>query len=240
MATVSIKEQTGYLIELQTIDTQIHNVNKRLFAIPIELENKNREFEVKKSGLKALEEKNKELLLKKKDEELELAAKEGAITKLQSQLFLIKTNKEYTAMLKEIDGAKADKSLIEDQILGILEHLDNIVAEIDKEKNSLTEEEKKLNKDKAGLEIERKTIEQEIVVFNHKRSQIAPKIDRRILATYERILKNKDGLALVKVVNNACQGCFMNVTHQTVNEIRMYDKLVTCQACARILYEENE
>ena len=240
MATVSIKEQTGYLIELQTIDTQIHNVNKRLFAIPIELENKNREFEVKKSGLKTLEEKNKELLLKKKDEELELAAKEGAITKLQSQLFLIKTNKEYTAMLKEIDGAKADKSLIEDQILGILEDLDNIVAEINKEKNSLTEEEKKLNKDKAGLEIERKTIEQEIVVFNHKRSQIAPKIDRRILAAYERILENKDGLALVKVVNNACQGCFMNVTHQTVNEIRMYDKLVTCQACARILYEENE
>lgn len=240
MATVSIKEQTGYLIELQTIDTQIYNLNKRLFAIPIELENKNREFEVKKSGLKSLEEKNKELLLKKKDEELELAAKEGAITKLQSQLFSIKTNKEYTAMLKEINGAKADKSLIEDQILGILEELDNIVAEINKEKNSLTEEEKELNKDKAGLEIERKTIEEEIVVLNHKRSQIAPKIDRRIFAAYERILKNKDGLALVKVVNNACQGCFMNVTHQTVNELRMYDKLVTCQACARILYEENE
>ncbi|MEK6714554.1 MAG: C4-type zinc ribbon domain-containing protein [Candidatus Omnitrophota bacterium] len=240
MATVSIKEQTGYLIELQTIDTQIYNLNKRLFAIPIELENKNREFEVKKSGLKALEEKNKELLLKKKGEELELAAKEGVITKLQSQLFSIKTNKEYTVMLKEIDGAKADKSLIEDQILGILEALDNIAAEVNKEKNSLTEEEKKLNKDKAGLEIERKTIEEEIAVLNHKRSQAAPKIDRRILATYERILKNKDGLALVKVVNNACQGCFMNVTHQTVNEIRMYDKLVTCQACARILYEENE
>lgn len=239
MAAVSIKEQTEHLIHLQAVDTQIHNLNKRLGVIPVELENKNKEFEAKKANLNALEEKSKVLLVGKKDKELELATKEGNIKKLESQLFQIKTNKEYTAMLKEIGGAKTDKSLIEDKILGIFDELDTLSAEIIKEKNHLSEEEKKLNKYKADLEAERKIIEQEISALDNKRIQVVPKVDRRILSTYERILKSRDGLALVKVANNSCQGCFMNVTHQTVNEIRMYERLVTCGACARILYEES-
>lgn len=239
MAVISIKEQIGNLVELQAIDAKIYELNKKMRAIPDELAKKNNEFEAKKSALNALEEKNKALLVKKKDRELELAAKEEAIKKLQSQLFAIKTNKEYTAMLKEIEGGKADKSLIEDQILGVFDELDSASNEINKEKDNLAQQKKDLDKDKSILDSDLKSMDQELVVLNAKRSQVVPKIDRRVLSTYERILRNKDGLAVVKVVDNSCQGCFMNVTHQTVNEIRMLDKLITCEACSRILYEEN-
>ncbi|MDP1853954.1 MAG: C4-type zinc ribbon domain-containing protein [Candidatus Omnitrophota bacterium] len=239
MAVISIREQIANLIELQAIDAKIYALNKKMQAIPVELEKKNKEFEAKKSGLNALEEKNKVFLVKKKDRELELAVKEEGIKKLQSQLFAIKTNKEYTALLKEIEGGKADKSLIEDQILGIFDELDSVSAEVNKEKDDLAREKKNLDKDKSEFDSALKTMEQELVIFNAKRSQVVPKIDRHALSTYERILKNKDGLAVVKVVDNSCHGCFMNVTHQTVNEIRMLDRLVTCEACSRILYEEN-
>lgn len=239
MAGVSIKEQTKYLIELQVIDIQIYSLNTRLNDIPVELENKNKEFEQKKAYLNELEEKMKGLLVKRKKEELELSSKEENVTKLQAQLYQIKTNKEYTAMIKQIEGLKADDSLIEDQILNMLVELDSLKIEIEKEKESLHREERKLNEEKAKLEEERKNIEQELVGFNHKRGQITPKIEPKILKNYERVLKNKNGLALVRVVNNACQGCFLNLPPQVVNEIRMYERIVTCGMCARILYDED-
>lgn len=238
MSVVLIKEQIKVLVELQVIDTQIYNLKKRLASIPLELDAKARELESKKASLNIIEENIKNVLVKKKDRELELSAKEGAMNKFQSQLSLIKTNKEYTAMLSEIGGAKADKSLLEDEILKIMMELDVLKAETEKEKNNLSNEEKKTNEQKAKLLEEQKIITQDIEALTGKRNQIAPKINHKILNTYEKILKNKDGLALVKVTDNTCQGCFMNTSHQVVNEIRMYEHIVICGSCARILYEE--
>lgn len=239
MAGVSIKEQTKHLIQLQVIDTQIYNLKRRLTAIPAELENKNIEFEAKKANLDELEKKRKTLLVKKEEKELDLNSKEENAKKLQSQLYQIKTNKEYTAMLKEIDGAKADNAHIEDEILNILIELDSLKINAGKEKENLNHEEQKLKKSRVELEDERKNIEQELITLNHKRNQIVPQIEPQILESYERILRNKNGLAMVKVLDNSCQGCFMNVPHQTVNEIRMYERIVVCEMCARILYEED-
>ena len=73
-----------------------------------------------------------------------------------------------------------------------------------------------------------------------KGKQIIPSIDKRIYAVYEKILKALHGLALVKVENYSCKGCFMAVTSQVVNEIKMQEKLVICGSCARILYLEED
>jgi hypothetical protein len=239
MEKVSIKEQTKLLVELQNIDAQIYNFKKRLDEIPLEIENKNKEFEEKKKNLNLLEEKNKELIVKRKEKELELAGKEENVKKLQTQLYQIKTNKEYAAMLKEIEGLKADNSHIEDEILNIMMELDELKVNIDKEKENLLQEEKKTNIEKQKLEEEKKFIEQQLSTFNHKRNQLTSQIEPEILNIYERILDNKNGLAMVKVLEGACQGCFMKVPPQVINEIRMYEKIVTCEMCSRILYEED-
>ena len=56
---------------------------------------------------------------------------------------------------------------------------------------------------------------------------------------HERILKNKDGLAVVPVTDGSCQGCFGMMPAQVINEIRMKDKIVMCENCARMLYIEE-
>jgi len=70
--------------------------------------------------------------------------------------------------------------------------------------------------------------------------QIVPEIDKKILASYERILKGKDGMALAAVHDYSCQGCFINLPPQVINEIKKHDHLVICESCARILYLEDE
>ena len=63
-----------------------------------------------------------------------------------------------------------------------------------------------------------------------------PNIDARLLSQYERILKSREGLALVPVMNNACGGCHMGLPPQVVNETQQHEKWIVCESCARILY----
>ena len=69
-----------------------------------------------------------------------------------------------------------------------------------------------------------------------RRSELAARVDPKSLSKYERLLKNKDGLAIVPISNEACQGCFRILPPQVINEIRMKEGLVVCDSCARILY----
>jgi hypothetical protein len=237
---VSLRQQMKHLYQLQTIDAEIYRLRAELGEKPILMDELKQKFEEKKANLKSLEEKTKQIQVKRKDKENELASKEETIKKSQVQLYQIKKNEEYQAMLREIEGLNADKSVLEEEILILFDKADETNKEIEKEKLHLAEEEKRFIKQRQQIEDRIKQINNRLATLEGQRKQIIPNVDKKILAQYERILKNRGGLALVPVKNNACQGCFLNVPPQVINEIKLKKNLVICEACARILYLEEE
>ena len=235
-----MKDQLKRLVELQALDSEIYALRKNLTEKPIFIEELKQKFETQKANLKSLEDKFKTLQVERKSKELELQAKEGDIAKANTQLFSLKTNKEYQVKLAEIENFKADKSVMEEKVLILYDEGDAICAEIEKEKKFLTEEEKKYIQQKKEIEEEVKSLQDKLAVLETKRKQIEPEIEKASLSRYERILENKEGLALVPVVGSACGGCFMNTPPQVINEIKMHERLVACEMCARILYLEED
>ncbi len=241
MAEINLKEQINKLIALQAVDAQIYCLLAEKDAKPDEIKQLDISFEERKKQLAELEKKSLDLHKRRKEQELDLASKEEAIKKSQTQLYKLKTNKEYAAMLKEIGGIKADISVIEDKIIEILDQADATKKDLEKEKQFLQEEEKRINSEKDKIQTRLKEIEERLAQLNAERERIIPDIEPRIISQYERVLKSREWLAIVPVKNNACQGCFMNVPPQVINLIKMYDRLVTCEVCQRILYiDENE
>jgi len=240
MPQVSIKDQVKKLVDLQTIDIEVYRFKGDLEEKPAHLEEIRIGYEAKKAGLKSLEDKFKIIQVDRKSKELELLSKEGDIAKSNVQLLQLKTNKEYQAKLLEIENIKADKSLIEEKILMLYDDGDKVAAEIEKEKKFLVEEENKYLEEKKQVENIVRDIEEKLKILEMKRSQAAAEIDKNSLSRYERILTNKKGLAIVPVKGNSCGGCFMNVPDQVINEIRMHDRLLNCEMCARILYLEDD
>ncbi len=236
----SIKEQLKKLINLQEFDLKIYNLKAEKKQIPILIKQLDDEFEKKKDNLKRIEDLIKENLKKRKEKEIELGTKEEAVKKQHIQLYTLKKNEEYKAMLKEIEGSKADSSVLEDEIIKSMDELDLLNKEKEKESEVLKERENNLKQEKNKIDSRGKQIEIELNDLEFKRSQIAKDVDKSILVKYEKILKNKDGLAIVPVRNNSCLGCFMNVTAQVINEIKMSERIVHCEMCARILYLEDE
>lgn len=240
MTKPSIKEEICKLVQTQDIDVKIFALSKEEKECPKILEAIISEYESKKARLKLLEDNKQKLTLKQKDKEGELAGKEESMKKSQGQMSLLKTNKEYQAKLTEIESYKADMSLIEEDILRIMEEIDVTKKQVDAEKNSLIDEEKKFNEKKSALNNRVKEIEGQVADLTGKRRVLTDSVEKTILKQYEHILHGKDGLALVKVKDNSCLGCHMTVPHQVVNEIKMYDHLITCGICARILYLEED
>jgi predicted nucleic acid-binding Zn-ribbon protein len=240
VSSADLKKQINWLVKLQAVDTQIYRLQQEKKNAPLKIKELQEAFDKKKENLAILEKKGQELLRQRKDKELDCAAKEEEARKMQIQLYQLKTNKEYSARLKEIDVVKADKSVLEDAILVLMEESDKLNKEIKKEKEFLAEEEKRDNAEKQKIELRGKEIEERLSALNSQRSQIAGQVDPEVLTKYERVLVNRDYLAIVKVENNACQGCFMNVPPQVINLIKMYNNLVICEVCQRILYIEEE
>lgn len=236
---VNLEEQVKLLVELQGLDTQIFRREKDLSDMPENLRIIDEAFKSKMTNLKVLEDSLKGLQVKRKDKENDLESKEGSIKKLQTQLYQLKTNKEYTTMQGEIARIRADNSLIEEEVIKILDQIDAENIRIAKEKEFLKGEEVKLNEEKHKVEEETKRVNSEVASLKIRRETLVQKIDKPVLNKYDRIIKSKDGLAVVPVAGESCQGCFRILPSQVIHEIRMKKDLVFCENCARILYLEE-
>ena len=236
MPAVDLKSQIAGLVKLQAVDSEIHGLNLEKAAKPEEIKIAEAAFEAKKQNLAALEKNLLDLQKQRKDKEGELAAKEEGTKKLQSQLFSLKTNKEYQTMLQQIQDSKADASVIEDKILVLFDEADKVKVETEKEKLRLKDEEKLFLEQKKKVEDRIREIDGRLVQLDAQRQQVIPEVDPKILSQYERILSGRDGLAIAEVKDNSCGGCNMFVPPQVVNLIKMYERIITCEICNRILY----
>ena len=235
-----LKSQLQNLVALQKLDTEIYNLKREKDAQPEIIKSLEAAFEQNKQRIAALDKNYLDLQKQKKERELELGSKEEATKKLQSQLYQLKTNKEYQAMVQQIDDSKADSSVIEDNILTLMDQIDQAKLETEKEKQALQQEEKLCNEEKKKIQDKVKEIDDRLAQLEGQRKQITPNIDQKLLPQYQRILENRDGLAIVNVANNSCGGCNMHVPPQVINLIQMYDRIITCEVCNRMLYIEDE
>ncbi len=236
MSAVDLKSQIIGLVKLQELDTQIYVLKNEKESKPAEINAIKASFEAKKQNLSVLENAFLDIQKQRKEKELELAANAETVKKLQGQLYSLKTNKEFQAMLQQIADAKADGSLIEEKILISFEESDKAKARIDDENLKLKEEEKLFLEQKKKVKSRIKEIDDHLNQLYAQREQAAETVDPKMLAEYERILSSRDGLAIVAVVNNSCSGCHMLLPPQVINLIKMYDHIVTCEVCNRIFY----
>jgi len=239
LPTVNLKEQLKMLSELQKIDSQIYKLKEKKEVMPQEINALEASFEEKKQKLQALEKTSLDLQKLKKEKDLELGVKEEATKKLQGQLFALKTNKDYHTMLQQINASKADASVIEDQILESFEKIDTIKSQIEQEKQNLQQEEKIFQDQKTQVQGKIKEIDSQLTQLESQRGHIIPGIAKNILTQYERVLAIREGQAIAGIKDNTCLGCHMSVSPQTINLVQMYENIITCDVCNRILYIED-
>ena len=83
-------------------------------------------------------------------------------------------------------------------------------------------------------------LEKELTNVSKQRNILIEKVDKKVLAFYEKIRKWAGNTTVVPVRKQACYGCFMRINDKTYSTVIKHDDIVTCPHCGRILYKEVE
>ncbi len=91
-----------------------------------------------------------------------------------------------------------------------------------------------------SVEQDVKKIDEEIEESQNSQEKYSNLLDEETLHQYRRLSNVKDRKAIVEVVDNACSGCSMSITLQTLNSLISGKELVLCPNCRRIIFlDEN-
>jgi len=231
-----LKDQISLLIDIQKIDQEVRNLNTKKQTLPDRAAGLDQAYQ---SGRDRLEEERTGLEgLNKlhRERESELKAGQEKLRKARERLLEVKTNKEYQAILTEIETLEQANGRIEEEILVLYDR-------IDEKKGALKIHEKEFTAIHANYEAERKKIDEELASldgalqeqkarFEALVKNLEPDLRRR----YEMIKARRNGIAIVAVRRGICSGCHMNLPPQLYNELQRSDQILCCPNCNRILY----
>jgi len=234
-----LKQYLAKLLALQEIDSEIYDLRSQKEDFPIKLREMDEVLENKKSGMLSSENELKQFQVAKGELEVSLAAGEEKIKKHEGELAMIKTNKEYSVMLGQIESVKADISLIEEKIIGFFDSIEAAQARWAEEKKIFEEEKKKSDEAKSEIKAREVQIDAKLKELTDKRSTVSGGVEEAVLRMYERVLENRGKSALAKIHGEICGGCNMKLRPQIINEAKMQKQLVICENCSRILYTED-
>ncbi len=174
----------------------------------------------------------------KKRRELEVEVKDikEQISKYNRQLNEVKTNREYSSLLKEIEEGRQKVNDLEDEIISEMLSADEIEDEIKATSQKYSEVEEKFSKEKDALQKEKKGLEAKRAKLTQEKEELTPKIPSEQLNLYLKIFKKKRGIALSPVNEEFCSMCHLRIRPQVINELKGKDKIILCENCGRILY----
>jgi predicted nucleic acid-binding Zn-ribbon protein len=193
----------------------------------------------------ALEAKKEEVQLSKVQAdrlELELKSNDETISKLGASLNTAKTNKEYSALLTQLNTTKADNSKVETQTFELLKDIEADEAECKNIQNQAAEQKQKLEQTRKEADVLATKYQAEIDQIQAEWDKQAKFIPPEPLQLFKRVAETYDGEALALVENQegqsdayTCGGCFMGITAESVNLLITRDDIIRCPNCTRIL-----
>ncbi|MDY6825169.1 MAG: C4-type zinc ribbon domain-containing protein [Thermodesulfobacteriota bacterium] len=176
-----------------------------------------------------------------RDYEGEVQAKQERIKQRDTQLFSIKNNKEYQAVLKEMDELKRECSRLEDEMLALLDALEEGDAVVASARQAWEVEQVRIEQEKAAVEKERAVLADELSDLDGQWEEMTNRLPGSLLNRFLEVRQRvNNGKAIVAVRNYVCQGCFMNIPAQMYNDLHKADALKNCPFCNRMIYFRQE
>lgn len=224
------------LITLQTLDLQIRALEGRLAKIPQEVEALEKEIATEKANLETAENRVSESQKQRRALEGELEQLESAIGKYKDQLMQVKTNDEYKAMRRQIETTQENIGGKEEQVLLIMEEAEDLQEKVKVRQQELQEGKKKVQAMEADLEAEASKLRAELDKETQQREELLKSIEPDLLSQYNKVAQARSGVAVAEAKDEHCQVCHVRLRPQVYNEIRLGDRILSCDSCGRILY----
>ncbi len=227
-------EELKNLLLLGDLENKIDLLDQSIKEIPEKIDKLKATIEKTKKDFEKLKQRETEIKKEYKLKEIEVKEIEEQLNKSNAHLLTVKTNEEYRAMLKEIEGLKEKKRLVEDEMIDLLEEEEDNKLKIRKAEKEVAEMVGQYQNEIKDLEAKLVELNKEINERIEERKKVRESLTPATIKTYDRIKKaRKTGIS--RVIGTTCEGCYATLSPQVINELKKGDRIIYCDYCGRII-----
>ena len=229
-------EQLRSLIGLQELDAKIRACIEEKNRIPELLASLERRRAESAAEIDRAREELETAKKNKRERDGDLEEDIQKIEKLKARTGEIKTNKEYQALLKEIETAEQENKAVEDDILALMEKIDAAAERISTAEGRAKEESAAIDSEQKDHEKTHARLDKELKTLEASKQGAASRIDASVLKQYQKLAASLSGTVVAEARSESCLGCFMSIPPQVFVIVKKNDAITTCPHCNRILY----
>ena len=235
-----MKEQLKLLRELQKIDLTLKKIKEERDRFPKEMKKLDEREHIEKERMQKEREKIESLEKERRQKERNLNTEQEKIKKAEGRMFEVKTNKEYQALLSEVEAIKEATSREEEEILQILEEIDELKKDLLKREKEVTTTLEKIEREKKKIQEKMDEGDGLWKEQKERREALSKQVESGLYKLYNTLKEKRQGVGVVNVRDETCQGCFVNVPPQMFIEVQKNNAIIRCPNCNRILYWEGD
>lgn len=242
---MSLREQ---LHDLFLVDRQLRGMSSRLNAATRRRDAQQNRLDQFERQVRELTEQVRQMQAKAAGLEHQANDVEQKIEKLREQMNTVTSNKQYSALLVEVNTLKLEKSKFEDQALEQLSQIDAARQQL-ADLEAKSEEQFKLVAQANGeVTAARDEVGSKLDELKSQRDAAASVVPTVVRASFDRLSDQYEGEALAPIEEENrrrreynCGGCYMQLPFEWVNALMTKpDELLNCPSCGRFLYIGEE
>ncbi len=236
-----MEQELETLFEAQKIESMIMEGEQKLLQAPRRLMQMEDELGTVREKIEKEKEIIEELEKERRKKEKELEVEKDKIKKLEVRLYDVKTNKEYQALLKEIESAKEANDRTEEDVLVLMDKVEDLKKDFEGSTVQLKKLEKESEIERAEIEKETRSMDEVIAKLTTERDNLLSVVNDNLRTIYGILREKRGGIAVTNVKHGVCLGCNMNIPPQLFIEVTKNKQLIQCPSCNRILFfREND
>lgn len=225
------------LFRLQQVDRQIDRARTRLEVIQKTIENDS-EMRAACAQYDGTNGENQRALTNAKNAEAEVDGLKIKIEQTESSLYsgAVKNPKELQDLQRDVASLKKHLSVLEERQLEAMLLAETKSTEFDKAQANLVLVQSRLGVEHKKLIEEQAELTKQMESLVHEREAAQAPIEANLLASYEDLRKQKRGVAVTEVDDDACASCGTTINAALQQNARSQKQLAYCPSCGRILF----
>jgi predicted nucleic acid-binding Zn-ribbon protein len=218
-----VQKQLQLLRDLQELDTEKKVVEDEQKAALSEKQTLKVDLDRLQGMVDSLAGEISVLEAEKRELDSAMVLEQENVERSEGRLPQIKTQKEYVAVLKEVDTAKKLAKELQASIDAKNEILSSLSADKDEKDAELA----------ASAMV---SVNNKFAKMTSQRNALLEELPKAMRKRYELLMSRRAGMAVVEARGGACSGCHMHLPPQMYNSLFIVQEVQTCPHCSRLLF----
>lgn len=235
---MEVKDQLLRLVRLQEVADQIRSTCDVIDGAPGRLEEIESRFRERNAEYVEVRERFDAIESDQRQRSGELELLEEHRKKYMDDLMQVTNQREYAAMLREIDTVKSRIGEHEEAILHDLEEIEELRGQLASHETHIKEERERVEQEGNQVRQECEAARERLVRLEEERKRLEADLPRTLVGLVQRLEDGRRGVFLARAEDGVCQSCYVRIRPQVFQEIRTAAEIHTCSNCRRILFHE--